>query len=175
MQHGGAYLGICAGAYYAAALTVFEKDQSQEIIDAGELNFYAGVAEGPALGLGEFVYDSEVGSKAAVIQSGVLSEPLAAYYNGGCYFHGADDVEVLAYYESLAAKAAIIECNVGKNKAILSGVHIELMSEWEKLTPEVSLQLKTDDKRRVGFFRGILNRLNQSQARPTQSPADTES
>lgn len=51
-------------------------------------------------------------------------------YNGGCYFENAgqyENVSVLAAYYNEGHKGlpAIIKCQVGRGKAILSGAHLQ--------------------------------------------------
>jgi len=144
VENGGHYLGICAGAYYGAALTIFEEDGPLEVIDEGALNFFPGVAEGPAYGLGKFRYASEKGAEVAQISSSQLLHVnnLSVYYNGGCAFRGLEssrkipEDSILAYYSNLTSVAgeqttpavAIVENQIGKGSAILSGVHFECLS-----------------------------------------------
>lgn len=125
VSRGGRYFGICAGAYYAADSIVFEKGHPLEITGKRALRFFPGPAIGPALGLGQFSYDDERG--AQVIRLSISNEPLDAYYNGGCYFADAaafPSVSVLALFEEIN-EAAIVLCQVGKGRALLSGVHPE--------------------------------------------------
>ena len=53
---------------------------------------------------------------------------LYAYFNGGCTFEGSfSNCRTLASFADLPGQPpAIIECLVGKGKAILSGVHLEV-------------------------------------------------
>ena len=129
-ENGGHYLGICAGGFYGTALTVFEKGGDLEKIVKGSLNFYTGVAEGPAYGLGEFKYQTEQGAHAAriAVNVGGFSKEMRVYFNGGCYFHGGENenITVLARYMELKDHpSAIVGCQVGLGCAILSGVHFE--------------------------------------------------
>ena len=90
VEQGGRYLGLCAGGYYGAEKTVFEKDNKpMEVIVDGPLNFFKGQAIGPAYGLGTFVYDSEAGARAAKLKASIYNNQTTdchVYYNGGCYF-----------------------------------------------------------------------------------------
>lgn len=125
VKSGGNYLGLCAGAYYASAQTIFAKNLPLEIILSGELNFFPGEAIGPVFNPEKFAYQSEAGADILTIQFG--SEQYCIYNNGGCYFKDPENfsnISVLATYENNLA--AIIECKVGKGKAILCGAHPEL-------------------------------------------------
>src|SRR5690606_9878232 len=44
---GGTYIGICAGAYYAARAIEWKKGQKDEILVENELSLYLGLASGP--------------------------------------------------------------------------------------------------------------------------------
>jgi biotin--protein ligase len=124
---GGAYLGFCAGAYYGCARVDFDRGAPFEVIGARELGFYPGAAIGPAYGIGSFFYDSDAGAKATKIDWCGEGEHVV-YYDGGCYFQAeeAPNIKTLSRYLSLeGAPPAIVECIVGKGRAILSGVHPE--------------------------------------------------
>jgi biotin--protein ligase len=130
--NGGRYLGICAGAYYGCASLCFEPGGALEVVDERELSFFPGCAAGPALGLGQFAYESMQGARIASLSltKPYFSEPTAkAYYNGGCKFVQAasyQNVTVLAHYDELKESSpAIILCKVGQGKALLCGVHPE--------------------------------------------------
>ncbi|MCP5470229.1 MAG: hypothetical protein H7A36_06995 [Chlamydiales bacterium] len=124
---GGRYLGICAGAYYGSSHVVFEEGGELEVVAPRELAFFPGRAVGPAYGKGLFRYDSQQGVRSASLKWN--EKVVNVYYNGGCLFEGADrhdNVEILAHYDDIEGNPpAIIECEVGKGKAILSGVHFE--------------------------------------------------
>lgn len=153
VQAGGQYLGLCAGGYYGAAQTVFERGGDLEVYDTGPLNFYSGIAEGPAYGLGKFQYQKETGAALATIcfeNSENDLRSLQVYFNGGCFFHGHNDqnVKILARYQDIKDQPiAIVECRVGAGKAILSGVHFEYSHPYLEQTS------------RLQFFAGIMKRL----------------
>ena len=48
VKNGGRYVGLCAGAYYAAKETIFAEKLPLELVLPGELNFFEGRAIGPA-------------------------------------------------------------------------------------------------------------------------------
>jgi len=127
VQDGGLYIGICAGGYYGSAQIEFEKGHKNEVIAERELKFFPGKAIGTLFNPGSYKYDSEEAACDANIS--FQEEKYSIYYNGGCYFdqpHLYDKVTELAHYDDQLEKpAAIIECQVGKGRAILSGVHIE--------------------------------------------------
>lgn len=122
---GGKYLGICAGAYYASSQIEYEKGLPGEIVEKRELAFFPGKAIGPASG----VFCSQGGKYAEmapiVWKQEKKSHPL--YFNQGCFFETPDkhaNTLVLATYEKLQ-QPAILLCEVGKGRALLSGIHPE--------------------------------------------------
>ncbi|KAK9916190.1 hypothetical protein WJX75_009851 [Coccomyxa subellipsoidea] len=63
VEAGGAYLGLCAGAYYACSYVYFALGTKLEVKGARELAFFLGVAAGPVYA--GFRYESENGAHAA--------------------------------------------------------------------------------------------------------------
>jgi len=161
VEEGGAYFGICAGAYFGASYVSFEKGGELEVLGDRDLKFFEGSAVGPALGLRPFRYGSEEGAHAALIQ--YQGESCYCYFNGGCTFEGKlDDVAVLAHYEELAGRPpAIIQCQVGKGLAILSGVHPEYsVSSLDMRDPylQAIFPLMEEDARKQ-LFESLLRTL----------------
>jgi biotin--protein ligase len=125
VEQGGTYVGICAGAYYACAETIFAQGLPLELTLPGELHFFSGRAIGPVFADEDFTYDSEKGARVVTVQW-QNNAIYPAYFNGGCYFDNGDSkTSVLATYAD-NQKPAIIVCSVGAGRAILSGVHPEL-------------------------------------------------
>ena len=143
VRNGGAYLGFCAGGYYGSAQCFFELQDSQyDVKGPRELSFFKGTCGGPAFK--GFHYQSEVGARAAklsirkeaFVHAQVPPNDFKSYYNGGGIFIDAealtsDGVQVLADYEDDVdfpygkSKAAVVFCNVGQGRAILTGPHPE--------------------------------------------------
>lgn len=125
VQNGGAYLGLCAGAYYGSASIEFDKGGPLEVIGDRELKLFAGKAIGPILG--PYDYKTQKGSRAATLRTIFPHTPhTSVYYNGGGYFEHAErfpQTKVLAYYQNKLP--AIILVGYGKGQAVLSGVHFE--------------------------------------------------
>lgn len=149
VRHGGAYVGFCAGAYYASEQCEFEVgDPELEVVGARELGFFPGTCRGGAYN--GFKYDSERGAKAVLLDvddkiwgiGGHTDFPalLKCYYNGGGVFVDADKmeaegIEILARYtepvqvdvgeEDKGNQAAAVYCQVESGSAILFGMHPE--------------------------------------------------
>ncbi len=125
VENGGAYLGICAGAYYACRDIVWAADEgSDAIIGPRELAFLDATAVGP---LPEYIEDFE-GSWAGVARLVTAEGPaVAALYRGGCAFEPAPGSlhETIATYDLPGSPAAIVKASVGDGMALLSGVHLE--------------------------------------------------
>lgn len=164
VAQGGSYLGFCAGAYFGAREIEFERGGDLEVCGKRDLAFFPGRAIGPAFGNGKFRYDSENGIEAALIEWDGVRTPCHAYFNGGCYFETPDlfsDIHVLGRYADLPEKpAAAIACQVGKGKAVLSGVHLEYsVQNWEAVTPRaqnVRALLQDSEKERRNCLRWLL-------------------
>lgn len=129
VRQGGSFLGICAGGYYGSKVIEFEKGGPLEVTAHRELQFFPGIARGPAYGFGKFCYTTQEGAQIAQLQLSTSQSPSASYFNGGCTFVDAsrhDNVSVLAHYTDIKEKpAAIVSCSVEKGRAILCGVHPE--------------------------------------------------
>jgi len=147
VRNGGAYIGFCAGAYYASQRCEFEVGHPElEVIGSRELGFFPGTFRGGAFK--GFSYNSERGAMAAPLyvddvawgDGGHVDFPnrLTCYYNGGGVFIDADKmrdqgVEVLAEYEGILnvplgdseCQAAAVYCQVESGAAILFGPHPE--------------------------------------------------
>ncbi|EIE27046.1 hypothetical protein COCSUDRAFT_55074 [Coccomyxa subellipsoidea C-169] len=63
VEAGGAYLGLCAGAYYACSYVEFALGTTLEVKGPRELAFFSGTAAGPIYG--GFRYETEDGAHAA--------------------------------------------------------------------------------------------------------------
>ncbi len=166
VENGGHYLGICAGAYFGSAEVDFDRGFSLEVLGKRELSFFPGKAIGPAYGKNTFRYQSYKGAKAAKIQP-VHAPFFYSYYNGGCYFEGAAQnasTKILARYEDLEDKpAAIIECPIGKGKAILSGIHLEYSFNDFSLTnrelKKIYPKIQETERTRALFFKSLLTEI----------------
>ena len=134
---GGGYFGVCAGAYFAADYCEFEKGSSLEVCGERYLKFFPGKARGCVYP--GFRYNSEEGARVVnVCLQGTKTENLPivedtfpAYYNGGCEFIKdnkkiPNNVSVIARYQDILDKIAVVLCKFGNGKALLSGVHPEM-------------------------------------------------
>jgi biotin--protein ligase len=165
VEKGGSYLGLCAGAYFAADLIEFEKGGRLQVCGKRSLELYPGLARGPALGLGKYSYESDQGVEAARI-SWQEGECLT-YFNGGCLFETPDKfphVQVLSSYVDLEEKpAAVVSCKIGKGEAILSGVHLEFSAaSLTRSSPQMDRvlpMLHSAEEKRREIFRALLQRL----------------
>lgn len=166
VEGGGSYLGICAGAYFACKNIEFEKGGSLEVCGSRSLMFYPGVATGPAYGKNKYRYDGFQGAEAAYL-SWDNGSPFHAYFNGGCQFVGAHEyptVKILGSYLDLdETPAAIVECTVGKGRALLTGAHIEysadhMQGDLPELARLISC-LQNGDPLRREVYRTMLARL----------------
>lgn len=170
IENGGTFLGICAGGYYGGNFVDFAKGTDLEVLGNRELSFFPGTVRGPILA--DYDYKSESGARAAKVMLN-SSSPLqdafhfTVYYNGGGYFVDANkknNTTILACYDTEGQEAAIIECQVGSGKAILSGVHFEydpnLMDADNKYLKQILPALKSENSQRIRLIQHLLERLN---------------
>lgn len=163
VEEGGNFLGICAGAYFAADEVVFEKGTSLEVHEKRELKFFPGSAIGTLYPEVSFSYESKGGIHPAEVS--FENHRLYLYYNGGCTFEDSSKypgVKVLAHYLDAQNQPAIIHCKVGKGNVILSGVHIEVRpSSLEDKGCEATAlgKLKQSDSERKHLIATILEYL----------------
>ncbi|KAK2602015.1 biotin holocarboxylase synthetase [Conoideocrella luteorostrata] len=182
VRRGGAYLGLCAGAYYGSRRCEFEVgNKPLEVIGSRELGFFPGTCRGGAFK--GFEYHSEKGARAAILRvtdgafKNNTTETFASYYNGGGVFVDVDKVtgrkvEVLASYDDDldvdggdGKAAALVLCHVGDGKVLLSGPHPEFSPA--NLSPQPGIpgyadlinKLREDDSARFGFLKGCLEKL----------------
>jgi glutamine amidotransferase-like uncharacterized protein len=177
VEEGGAYLGICAGAYYACREIAFHAGTEDAICGPRELGFLDAIAVGSLPELtGGVAYDATPRSAAAAqirTTESLTDRPqmLHVHYHGGCRFdlgsttrHAA---RVLAVYAGLAdAPPAIVSARVGKGTAVLTGVHLETSERecTEALRGHTDMaahvhvchQLAQTGEARLEAFRGLL-------------------
>jgi biotin--protein ligase len=168
VENGGSYLGLCAGAYFACQSIEFEKGGVLEAYGSRSLRFFPGIAKGSAYGPNKYSYENAKGVEAAKISWD--AGKCHAYFNGGCLFEAEDHypwVRTLSHYLDLPGHPpAVLEIEIGKGKAILSGVHLEynprLLNRDDpylsKLLP--TLEAAEQDRRRI--FRSLLTKLGIS-------------
>ncbi len=164
IEQGGAYLGICAGAYYGCKKVEFDVGQPLEVQGVRELVFFPGVASGPAFGPGTFRYGTEWGTKAALIS--YQNDSLRTYFNGGCTFVDAEahtHVDILSRYLEIEGEPpAIIKLGIGKGNVILSGVHFEIGCDYPSLDGDLKSALISNELKRKVLFTHIFNLLNKN-------------
>jgi biotin--protein ligase len=178
VQNGGKYLGICAGAYYAADSIEFAKGDSRlEVVAERELKFYPGIVQGPTYAGFDYEPPQNIaGMRAAKIfwqaaQPFASNREFVVYYNGGGHFVTAEQypqVTILASYDSETPNqstnhAAIIECKYGSGTAILSGLHFEWgadsLEATEQRLHKIKSALQASEEDRLALGRHLLQRL----------------
>eukprot|EP00474_Spongospora_subterranea_P010720 CRZ11178.1 hypothetical protein [Spongospora subterranea] len=126
VHEGGSYLGICAGAYFAANRVEFEVGREDyEVVGDRDLRFINGVAKGAAFH--GFEYGSDQGALVVPITSPWFTNPIPMYCNGGPYFDldpdAAKSCDVIGRYED--GRIAIVSSPYGNGRVLVSGVHFE--------------------------------------------------
>lgn len=135
VENGGIYLGICAGAYYGCTELRWAVGTDQEVSGPRELAFFPGAAVGP---VHDFIEEGDVTKswRAAPVLSFDTGKEIIdcrVNYEGGPVFvptENTDDYKTIARYDSLPGQpAAIVECTVGRGKAVLCSPHLESSAE----------------------------------------------
>lgn len=170
IEDGGAYLGICAGAYYASRHLNWNDG---EIAGPRELDLVDGTAVGPVSEWVEKPHNLYDGSwiKTVSIKDN-YGRCFKTFYNGGPLFEKTKTNSILAQYTDLeGSPPAIIEGRAAKGRFILASPHIELFgqrvydrlykhrnSSYDREYKEITeLQYYADQQR--DFFQSILRKL----------------
>ncbi len=120
VKDGGNYIGLCAGAYFASAITSYKLKNSPLIEKKRSLAFFPGKAIGPIIET-----DEPLSPKSAIAAEIYWKGNGYLYYQGGCYFSGTyKEVKTIAKY-AFSNQPAAIHCKVGKGNAFLCGLHPE--------------------------------------------------
>jgi glutamine amidotransferase-like uncharacterized protein len=132
VENGGAYFGVCAGAFFACEETVWTEDGETESINYG-LSLLNGSGIGPIVGIADwpgFVI-TEITVNVSLEEYGLSGEldSLSVMYYGGPYFamDGSQTVTVLARYE-YNDEPAMVAFEYGLGRVFLSGPH----PDWEE-------------------------------------------
>ncbi|ODV85612.1 hypothetical protein CANARDRAFT_28374 [[Candida] arabinofermentans NRRL YB-2248] len=197
VKRGGCFIGFCAGGYFASARCEFEVGNgAMEVSGSRELKFFPGVARGCCYK--GFSYESEAGARAVPLKvnseifPNLTEKPLFNYYNGGAVFVDAQkypNVEILASYSDPidvedgpdAINAAVVLCEVGKGKVLLSGTHPEFTPDLLKAQADIPgfanviSTLRDSNKTRLEFMKSCLKRMGlnvneSSLSRPSLTP-----
>ena len=171
VENGGKYIGICAGAYYSADRIEFVTDYGLEVVAERELKFYPGLIKGPTYaGYDHRNVAGYAGARAETISwqatdQLALGENFTVFYYGGGSFIAAENypsVTILAKYQQ-NGPVAIVECLVGKGKAILSSPHFEWDPETlEQNSPQIcdiTPKLRAGNKKRLLLAKHLIQRL----------------
>ena len=163
VEDGGRYLGLCAGAYFACATIDFKTLEGKPIQGSRELAFFTGTAVGPYLA----AYDPNTNSGVCAAQI-TLNKPkpqsLHVFFNGGCYFDPIENqknMNVLAYYQGIDKKPAILQLQVGLGSVVLSGVHPEysptLLNQNDPHLKNIIPTLEYSDAKRLNLMKIIFD------------------
>jgi len=132
VETGGKYIGICAGAYYAASKVVFGEGTSYEVIGDRELKFLDGKCIGPIEG--RYLAGPGIATMGTAMVAKVKSLRTKKTYdmiiNGGGYFEYTNPLEnncttIATIRINNKDMPIIVWCRYGYGAAILSGAHFE--------------------------------------------------
>jgi biotin--protein ligase len=125
VKAGGAYVGICAGSYFAAEEIHFTCADGSIIAGKRDLGFFKGRVVGPAFG----VYIEEGHVSAQLVEVVLEGHTMRAYFNGGGFFEGGQENEILGIYKE-TNQLMMVQCKVGQGAALLCAVHPEYDGEF---------------------------------------------
>lgn len=151
VQNGGKYLGICAGAYFAAQHSLFQLQDAPALVKERPLAFYPGCASGPLLTTANHL-SPEAG---LAVRIKLLAKKGLCYYQGGCAFDITEDtagIKILARYKRPYTGSAILSCQVRAGRAVLSGPHPEFV--WDNTL---------DTEATKPAFRHLVNALSPEE------------
>lgn len=160
---GGAFLGICAGAYYASASIVFDVGGSFEVVEDRELGFFPGRAIGPILA--PYHPKNNQGVKAAQLECSFPNlKQATVFYNGGCFFEEAEaypETHIMARYDN--GLPAILGIPYGHGQVVLSSVHFEynpaLLDETDPDLQAVIPVLMAQEASRIALIKECMDFL----------------
>jgi glutamine amidotransferase-like uncharacterized protein len=189
VENGGAYFGICAGAYYAASRVSFRYAGTPPLEKEHELGLLPAHCDGPIAEFGVREFDA-TGTRCLRSVEITCVSTGARYrepYWGGPRFivdESNPNLTVLYRYSQLPDhNAAVISMAIGKGRALLSSVHPEvtlqtaLQNAREQLPgPEFDAaainQLFSSDAPRAPLLSTIIhecyNRMNSNVSRPVR-------
>ncbi|MCE5294207.1 MAG: BPL-N domain-containing protein [Chlamydiales bacterium] len=158
VSKGGRYLGICAGAYFAATTSIFRPLGQEQIIKQRPLAFFAGSAIGPLNASTHHLSPHA----ALAVKVDLLSQNIKGhcYYLGGCAFNIHEDTETTRILARFCKPykthgSAIISCAFGTGKAVLCGLHPEFF--WQKIPhPNKDIELLSETLSEQEHFRQQL-------------------
>jgi glutamine amidotransferase-like uncharacterized protein len=132
LERGGAFLGVCAGAYYACARVAFEPATPGEITGLRELAVFQGTARGSLHELAApYALDHLRCAALTSVKRVDDGRELHALYWGGPELvpdRDASFTPLLTYVTKDGRDAlAAVRTNVGRGRAVLTGVHAEVM------------------------------------------------
>lgn len=140
ISSGGAYFGICGGAYYASESVIFAEGTENEIRASHTLKLLPGITRGPVFNCDKFSYGSgengdEVSAEGSLIVNLIWDNNIirqkssASYFNGGCIFENIPgDVTVIGKYADLEGEPpAALFFKYGRGNVLLVGFHPEFL------------------------------------------------
>lgn len=132
LERGGAFLGVCAGAYYACARVAFEPATPGAITGLRGLALFRGTARGSLHELAApYALDHLRCAAVVRVRRADDGRELCALYWGGPELvadRGARFTPLMTYVTPDGRDAiAAVRTDVGRGRAVLTGVHAEVM------------------------------------------------
>lgn len=151
LHNGGAFIGTCAGAYFASSRVEFGIGTEIEVLGNRELQIFKGISKGPYFKDFNYKSDTEKWVKIQCSDTKIRE----VFNHGGGYFVSTENypnTTILGRYSE--NEAAIIKVQFPNNGiALLSHVHFETPGCWPKwqefIHQEMSLADRLADDRPV--------------------------
>lgn len=175
---GGGYLGICAGAYFAAKRIIYQGAEDKKPWQGdNRLGLFKGLASGPVPSLPAAMNEGYEGTSLPDIiiehkKGDNLKKVTPSFYLGGAFFvpdaGTSDEIEVIARYKNIDDQPiAALRAPVGLGVAVLCGTHPEITGPAfsDMLTDEnitdpalhaIAEKLTEKDPQRKEFFNRLL-------------------
>lgn len=174
---GGAYLGICGGAYFAAQEIDYRAPDGGRIAGLDRLGLFPGLAKGPPHNLPPGGVEGLTGGCVTEVQiAGSKERRAQLYFQGGPAFHideteDEGNITPLAHYAG-SGEIAALRVVVGLGVAVLCGPHPEITgpaldeavmeeglagrAEWQQNVQ----RLTEGDASRRAFFNLLMHQLD---------------
>lgn len=185
---GGGYLGICAGAYFAADLVqggdAYGHLEPYDDAAGYDLDLFFGAASGPVFEIANF-YDPVKPYAMTTITYNSDNSVLTDYHPAGnsdsvLYYGGplldphpgSSNFEILAWF-NVVSKPALVSCYYGAGRVILSSGHPEIEEDSDADGVTLAFESSFDDK--GSDWELVLHLLNWLMKDTSQADRDGDS
>lgn len=148
LDNGGAFIGTCAGAYFASSRIEFAKGTEFEVVGERELSVFKGASIGPYFE--DFNYQNDTEKWLLVRCNDEANREV--FYHGGGYFETSalqNNAKIIGSYKEGAA-AMIKVAHPNNGVSLLSHVHFETPGCWPKWKEFIEEEMELDTRLQEG-------------------------